>query len=127
MLESSSLTGTLYAQAQKAIDEPFSLAPALIAIIFLLISTSAIQSYNNRQRIAPGIPIVGADGPGGVKAARKRFLGDAKGMLREGYEQVGEPPNRFGKVLIAGTIGQRWTILRTKSTWRTFDVAPQIY
>lgn len=89
MLESSSLTGALYAQAQKAIDEPFTLAPALIALIFLLVSTSAIQSYNNRQRLAPGIPIVGVDEKGSVKAARKRFLSDARGLLREGYEKVG--------------------------------------
>ncbi|KAI4217474.1 MAG: hypothetical protein LQ351_000069 [Letrouitia transgressa] len=87
MLESSSLTGALYAQAQKAIDEPFTLAPALIAIIFLLVSTSAIQSYNNRQRLAPGIPIIGVDEKGSVKAARKRFLNDARGLLREGYEK----------------------------------------
>lgn len=88
MVESQSLTAALYQQAQKAIDQPFSLTPALIAVIFLLVSTSVIQSYSKRQRLAPGIPIAGVDKNGSVKAARQRFIPDARGLLREGYKMV---------------------------------------
>lgn len=88
MAESQSLTAALYQQAQKAIDQPFSLTPALIAVVFLLVSTSAFQSYSKRQRLAPGIPIIGVDKNGSVKEARKRFISDARGLLREGYEMV---------------------------------------
>ena len=83
-----SFTSVLYQQAQKAIDEPFTLTPLLIAVIFLFATSSAYQSYSQRQRLAPGVPIIGVDEKGSVKAARKRFLHDAKGLLNEGYAKV---------------------------------------
>ncbi|KAL8948613.1 MAG: hypothetical protein Q9222_005208 [Ikaeria aurantiellina] len=102
MADSQSLTSTLYHQAQKAIDQPFSLTPALIAIIFLLVSSSAIQSYSKRQRLAPGIPIVGVDKNGSVKAARQRFIPDARGLLREGYEMA-----KGGLFYVPSPLGER--------------------
>ncbi|KAI4119708.1 MAG: hypothetical protein LQ345_000379 [Seirophora villosa] len=102
MAHSQSLTASLYQQAQKAIDQPFSLTPALIAVIFLLVTSSAYQSYSKRQRLAPGIPIVGLDKNGSVKAARKRFIPDARGLLREGYEMA-----KGGLFYVPSPLGER--------------------
>lgn len=88
MADTQSLTATLYVQAQRALNQPISLTSALIAVIFFLVSSSAIKTYNKRQRLIPGVPIVGIDERGSVKAARKRFVHDAKGLLQEGYEMV---------------------------------------
>ncbi|KAL8895631.1 MAG: hypothetical protein Q9207_008088 [Kuettlingeria erythrocarpa] len=105
MAESQSLTAALYQQAQKAIDQPFSLTPALIAVVFLIVSTSAFQSYSKRQRLAPGIPIVGVDKNGSVKEARKRFIPDARGLLREGYETA-----KGGLFYVPSPLGERLMI-----------------
>ncbi|KAI4279911.1 MAG: hypothetical protein L6R35_006004 [Caloplaca aegaea] len=105
MSHSHSLTVSLYQQAQKAIDQPFSLTPALIAVFFLLVTSSAYQSYSKRQRLAPGVPIVGLDKNGSVKAARKRFIPDARGLLREGYEMKQQV--KGGLFYVPSPLGER--------------------
>ncbi|KAI4237689.1 MAG: hypothetical protein LQ352_007923 [Teloschistes flavicans] len=102
MASSQSLTATLFVQAQRALDQPFSVTSALIAVLFFLVSSSAIQSYTNRQRLAPGVPIVGIDERGSVQAARKRFVHDAKGLLREGYEMA-----KGGLFYVPSPLGER--------------------
>ncbi|KAL8764502.1 MAG: hypothetical protein Q9194_007026, partial [Teloschistes cf. exilis] len=107
MADTQSLTVTLYVQAQRALDDPFSLTSALIVVVFFLVSSSAIQSYNKRQRLIPGVPIVGIDERGSVKAARKRFVHDAKGLLQEGYEMAGG-----GLFYVPSPLGERLMLSR---------------
>ena len=88
MAEYQSLRAALYEQAKNAINQPLNLKSALIVVILLFISSSSLWSYSKKQRLAPAVPIVGVDANGNVKAARKRFTYDAKGMLQEGYGMV---------------------------------------
>lgn len=44
--------------------------------------------FRKRQRLAPGVPIVGLEGGTSLAAARKRFVHDSKSMLVEGYMKV---------------------------------------
>lgn len=41
-----------------------------------------------RQRLVPGIPIVGGDDRQSIQKSRIRFIHDGKSMLEEGYEKV---------------------------------------
>ena len=45
-------------------------------------------SSQKRQRLVPGIPIVGGEDISSVKTNRVRFIHDGKDMLTEGYKKV---------------------------------------
>lgn len=45
-------------------------------------------SPKKRQRLVPGIPIVGGEDRSSVKKSRIRFVHDGKNMLAEGYKKV---------------------------------------
>lgn len=45
-------------------------------------------SFQKRQRLVPGIPIVGGEDRSSVKENRIRFIHDGKNMLTEGYKKV---------------------------------------
>ena len=55
----------------------------LVGLLFLTVSQRP-----KRQKLAPGIPIVGGSDIQHVKQNRKRFIHDGKSMLAEGYRKV---------------------------------------
>lgn len=63
----------------------------LIAIVALLIGLFFFNPFvkHQRQRLVPGIPIVGGSDKAAIKKSRTRFIHDGMAMLAEGYQQVG--------------------------------------
>ncbi|KAJ5674732.1 cytochrome P450 [Penicillium maclennaniae] len=61
-------------------------------------------SFQKRQRIVPGIPIVGGEDRSSVKKNRIRFIHDGKNMLAEGYKKYGGNffyvPSKLGERLM---------------------------
>lgn len=57
-----------------------------ISVALLLIY---LQATTKKQRLLPGVPIVGGSDPASIKASRMRFIHDSKAMLTEGYKKVG--------------------------------------
>lgn len=52
---------------------------------FLIAVGTPMLFSRKKQRLVPGIPIVGIEEPGGIKQARENFSKDAKSILTEGY------------------------------------------
>ena len=59
------------------------LAFSFVLILFVLFGTP-----KKRQRLVPGIPVVGGDYEANVLKNRKRFVHDGKDMLLEGYQKA---------------------------------------
>jgi hypothetical protein len=59
----------------------------LISVLFLIILKRSLGP-SKRQRLVPGIPIVGGSDKKAILKNRKRFIHDGKDMLLEGYEKV---------------------------------------
>ena len=63
-------------------------------IILILVATS---NFSRKQRLAPGVPIVGGNNARCIKENRTRFIHDGKAMLEEGYRQVRKSVNQSCK------------------------------
>ena len=59
----------------------------LIGLLTLTLIT-VFGHFGKRQKIVPGIPIVGGKDKESVLKSRKRFVHDGKAMLLEGYQKV---------------------------------------
>ena len=55
----------------------------LVGLLFVTVSQRP-----KKQKLVPGIPIVGGSDVQDVKQNRKRFIHDGKSMLAEGYRKV---------------------------------------
>lgn len=63
--------------------------PGYLTIIVLGLLLATVSNRPKKQKLAPGIPVVGGSGLQQVKESRKRFIHDGKSMIEEGYRQVG--------------------------------------
>lgn len=64
-------------------QHPFAIAFAAAAL-FLILKWHLVP----KQKLVPGVPIVGGNSKKEILASRKRFIHESKDMLVEGYEQV---------------------------------------
>lgn len=62
--------------------------PIPLVVILVLSVALLLRQSKTRQRIVPGIPIVGGNDKAAVLRNRKRFIHDGKSMLLEGYQKV---------------------------------------
>ena len=61
---------------------------AYVTVLLLGLLVVTASSRAKKQRLVPGIPIVGGNSSQDVKRNRTRFVHDGKAMLDEGYRQV---------------------------------------
>jgi len=59
-----------------------------LSVIFVGLLMVIVTRRTAKQRLVPGIPIVGGSGIDNIKKNRKRFIHDGKSMLDEGYREV---------------------------------------
>lgn len=58
-------------------------------LMFLVITLGFfLQNGGRKQRLVPGIPVVGGSDRESIKKQRKRFIHDSKAMITEGYKKV---------------------------------------
>lgn len=62
-----------------------SLAAFVVLFVFL---RYLWNSQKKRQKLVPGIPIVGGKDKASIIKNRQRFIHDSKAMLEEGYQKV---------------------------------------
>ncbi|KAI1818685.1 putative cytochrome P450 [Poronia punctata] len=60
---------------------------AIFGLVTIIIAVLLIVPFGKRQRLAPGIPIVGGSDKESIKKNRQRFIHDGMAMLAEGYEK----------------------------------------
>lgn len=68
-------------------QNPTSLS-GYLAIILVGLLLATVSPSSKKQKLAPGVPVVGGGDLEQVKQNRKRFIHDGKAMLAEGYRQV---------------------------------------
>jgi hypothetical protein len=61
---------------------------AIVGLVTIVVSILFIAPFGKRQRLAPGIPIVGGSDKASIKKNRTRFIHDGMAMLAEGYQKV---------------------------------------
>ena len=63
---------------------PYLVLTAILALTLVTV----FSQFKKRQKIVPGIPIIGGSDKESIQRNRKRFIHDGKAMLLEGYEKV---------------------------------------
>ena len=90
---STSSEGILLEQIQSLYHkcQPFVLDVRNVwaCLTFLVIILGLfLQNGGSKQRLVPGIPVVGGSDRESIKKQRKRFIHDSKAMIIEGYKKV---------------------------------------
>ena len=65
-----------------------SIWPAIVAVLLVLAAIQSFALWTPKQRLVPGILIVGGSSKDEVRASRSRFVHDSRSMVLEGYEKV---------------------------------------
>ena len=102
-----------------------SIWPAIVAVLLVLAAIQSFALWTPKQRLVPGILIVGGSSKDEVRASRSRFVHDARSMVLEGYEKVsGSFTTAEGGADILS--GKRWEVLPSKQSRRAIDAAYQV-
>jgi hypothetical protein len=65
-----------------------SIWPAIVAVLLVLAAIQSFVLWTPKQRLVPGILIVGGSSKDEVRASRSRFVQDSRSMVLEGCEKV---------------------------------------
>ncbi|KAH7028636.1 putative cytochrome P450 [Macrophomina phaseolina] len=81
--------------------------PCSTILLVAFVATAVIHHFaaRRRQRLVPGVPIVGGNSAKALAESRKRFYHDSKAMLLEGYKQ-----SRRGFYYVPTALGERLMI-----------------
>ena len=69
----------------------FSRGKVVLAVSTLLVLAVLLGTPKKKQRLVPGIPVVGGDDRASILMNRKRFIHDGKNMLLDGYQKAMNP------------------------------------
>lgn len=75
----------------------------------------------DKQKLVPGVLVVGGNAKHSIKANRERFRQNAKEMLQEGYKRVCYLLKYSVPESFLQSLGERRLLLRPQSTGRTSD------
>ena len=102
------------------------IAGTLIGLVVLL--GVYLQTAKKKQRLLPGVPVVGGADSASIRAQRKRFIHDSKAMLTEGYAKVKSHLLMSKKNLTVFFISvQGETLLCSYGGWRAFDDPSSVF
>lgn len=65
-----------------------SVWPSIVALLLVLAAIQSFALWTPKQRLVPGILIVGGSSKDEVRASRSRFVHNSRSMVLEGYEKV---------------------------------------
>ncbi len=59
-----------------------------LSVVVTCVLSVVVFSNSKRQRMLPGVPVIGLDGTKTIRQAREQFRHDSKTLLLEGYRKV---------------------------------------
>ena len=68
--------------------EEGSIWPASLTVLFVVFAVQLFALWSPKQRLVPGIFVVGGFSKDHIKESRSRFVHDSRSMVLEGYQQV---------------------------------------
>ena len=68
--------------------EKGSIWPASLTVLLVLCAVQLLALWSTKQRLVPGIFVVGGSGKDQIKESRSRFVHDSRSMVLEGYQKV---------------------------------------